>query len=101
MTLPTIVHQVQKPIGVCSMEECTCYGCVTMRHACVKDLTPQHPFRHKPQLFRVFVTNRYWANRDEYDGVGQQQPYTFEQYVSNNLAQLRKDYKLHKQQLLR
>ena len=36
MTLPTIVHPHQKPIGVCSMEECTCYGCVTMRHACVK-----------------------------------------------------------------
>ena len=29
----------------------------------------------RPRKFRVFVTNRYWANRDEYDGAGQQQPY--------------------------
>ena len=36
MILHTTAHPVQKPIGVCSMEECTCYGCVTMRHACVK-----------------------------------------------------------------
>ena len=64
-------------------------------------MSHQHTNYIRPRLFRVFVANRYWANRDEYDGVGQQQPYTFEQYVSNNLAQLRKDYKLHKQQLLR
>jgi len=61
----------------------------------------QHTNYVRPRLFRAFVTTRYWANRDEYDSVGQQQPYTFEQYASNNLAQLRKDYKLHKQQLLR
>jgi hypothetical protein len=54
----------------------------------------------RPRLFRVFVTNRYWANRDEYDGVGQRQPHTFEQYASNNMAQLRRDFKLHKQKTL-
>ena len=61
----------------------------------------QHTNYVRPGLFRAFVTTRYWDNRDEYDHAHQQQPYTFEQYASNNLAQLRKDYKLHKQQLLR
>ena len=55
----------------------------------------------RPRLFRAFVTNRYWANRDEYDAYHQQQPYTFDEYASNNLQQLRKDFKLHKRQLLR
>ena len=78
MTLPTIVHPHQKPIGVCSM-------------------THQRVFKHKPQLFRAFVTRAYYANRDEYHSAGQQQPYTFEQYTSNNMKQLRRDFKLHKQ----
>ena len=78
MTPHIIVHQVQKPIGVCSM-------------------THQRVFKHKPQLFRAFVTRAYYANRDEYDDVGEQQPYTFEQYASNNMQQLRRDFKLHKQ----
>jgi hypothetical protein len=51
----------------------------------------------RPRLFRVFVTNRYYANRDEYEQAHQQQPYTFEQYVSNNLQDLKRDFKLHKQ----
>ena len=76
-TLPTTVHPVQKPIGACSM-------------------THQRVFKHKPQLFRVFVTTAYYANRDEYDSAGQQQPYTFEQYANNNMQQLRRDFKLHK-----
>ena len=59
-------------------------------------MTHQRVFKHKPQLFRAFVTRAYYANRDEYDDVGEQQPYTFEQYASNNLTQLRKDFKLHK-----
>ena len=59
-------------------------------------MTQQRVFKHKPQLFRAFVTRAYYANRDEYDDVGEQQPYTFEQYASNNLTQLRKDFKLHK-----
>ena len=50
----------------------------------------------RPRLFRVFVTNRYYANRDEYEQAHQQQPYTFEQYVSNNLQDLKRDFKLHK-----
>jgi hypothetical protein len=54
----------------------------------------------RPRLFRSFVTQSYWANRDEYDDAGQQQPYTFEQYASNNLQQLRKDFKLHKRAVL-
>jgi hypothetical protein len=60
-------------------------------------MTHQLMFKHKPQLFRAFVARAYYANRDEYDGVGQQQPYTFEQYASNNMQQLRRDFKLHKQ----
>jgi len=63
-------------------------------------MTHQHSYKWKARMFRVFVTNRYWANRDEYDHSRQQQPYTFEQYVSNNLAQLRKDFKLHKRAML-
>jgi len=47
----------------------------------------------KPRRFRTFVTNQYYANRDEYDSVGQQQPYTFEQYVQQHLAQLKQDFK--------
>ena len=39
------------------------------------------------------MTNQYYANRDEYDSVGQQQPYTFEQYVQQHLAQLKQDFK--------
>ena len=60
-------------------------------------MTHQRVFKHKPQLFRAFVTSAYYANRDEYDDVGEQQPYTFEQYASNNMQQLRRDFKLHKQ----
>jgi hypothetical protein len=60
-------------------------------------MTHQRVFKHKPQLFRAFVTRAYYANRDEYDDVGEQQPYTFEQYASNNMQQLRRDFKLHKQ----
>ena len=55
----------------------------------------------RPRMFRAFVTSAYWTNKDEYDGVGQQQPWTFDEYVSNNLAQLKRDFKMHKQQLLR
>ena len=81
MTPHIIVHQVQKPIGACSM-------------------THQGVFKHKPQLFRAFVTRAYYANRDEYDGVGEQQPYTFEQYVQQHLAQLKQDFKLDKRAML-
>jgi hypothetical protein len=60
-------------------------------------MSHQHTNYVRPRLFRVFVTNRYWANRDEYDHSRQQQPYTFEQYVSDNLQDLKRDFKLHKQ----
>ena len=56
----------------------------------------QHTFKHKPQLFILFVTSQYYANRDEYVSVGQQQPYTFEQYVQQHLAQLKQDFKQDK-----
>ena len=49
----------------------------------------------RPRLFRVFVTNRYYANRDEYDSAGQIQPHTFEQYVQENLSQLKQQYREH------
>ena len=81
MTLPTIVHPHQKPIGVCSMSH-------------------QHSYKWKPQLFRTYVTNAYYANRDEYDQHGQQQPYTFEVFVQQHLTQLKRDFKLHKRAVL-
>ena len=56
-------------------------------------MTHSHNTSWRPRLFRAFVTNEYYANRDEYHQVGQQQPYTFEQYVSNNINDLRKKFK--------
>ena len=56
-------------------------------------MSHSHTFTWRPRLFRAFVTNQYYANRDEYDSVGQQQPYTFEQYVQQHLAQLKQDFK--------
>ena len=53
----------------------------------------------RPRKFRAFVTNEYYANRDEYHQVGQQQPYTFEEYVSNNINDLRKKYKKMKKEV--
>jgi hypothetical protein len=44
--------------------------------------------------FRAFVTNRYYENRDEYEGFGQKQPYTFSEYVWGNISQLMADYRL-------
>jgi hypothetical protein len=41
----------------------------------------------------VFVTNQYYANRDEYDAAGQTQPHTFEQYVQEHLEWLKQQYK--------
>ena len=50
----------------------------------------------KRAAFRSFVTIQYYANRDEYDSVGQQQPYTFEEYVSNNISDLKAKFRLTK-----
>ena len=52
-----------------------------------------HTFTWRPRKFRAFVTNQYYANRDEYDAAGQQQPYTFEQYVHQHLSLLKHEYK--------
>ena len=54
----------------------------------------------RPQLFRSFVTNRYYANRDEYFAYGQQeQPYTFEEYYKNNIKDLKKDFRIWKKEV--
>ena len=49
------------------------------------------PFKFK--LFRVFVTQKYYENRDEYDAIKQTQPHTFDEYVRGNIATLKKMYK--------
>ena len=72
MTLLTIAHQVQKPTGACKM---------------------------KRQHFRSFVTSKYYENRDEYDSIGQTQPHTFEQYVSDNLSLLKEKFKKNKKKV--
>ena len=46
----------------------------------------------RPRRFRTFVTNRYWENRDEYDGFQQVQPHSFEEYVGKNLNLLKDQY---------
>ena len=56
-----------------------------------------YPF--KPSLFRAFVTNKYYENRDEYHSIGQEQPYAFEQYYRNNINDLRKSFKKHKKEV--
>ena len=47
----------------------------------------------RPRQFRVFCTNRYWENRDEYDGYRQTQPYTFDDYVRENLTVLKAEFR--------
>lgn len=43
----------------------------------------------RPGLFRLYCLNQYWANRDEYQAMGQTQPHTFDEYVRANLTLLR------------
>jgi|AntAceMinimDraft_1070359.scaffolds.fasta_scaffold71641_3 hypothetical protein len=43
--------------------------------------------------FRVFCTNQYWANRDEYDGYRQVQPHSFEEYVRENFVSLKEQFR--------
>jgi len=57
-------------------------------------MSHSHSFSWRPRKFRAFVTNEYYANRDEYDSVGQQQPHTFEQYVRQNIDVLKEKYRL-------
>ena len=55
----------------------------------------------RPRRFRTFVTNRYYENRDEYDGFQQVQPHSFEEYVRENLNLLRDQYRPTIRQRLR
>ena len=55
----------------------------------------------RPRGFRTFVTNQYYANRDEYDGFQQVQPHSFEEYVSKNLNLLKDQYRPTIRQRLR
>ena len=61
-------------------------------------MSHSHTNRWRPQLFRAFVTNQYFENRDEYESYGQKQPHTFEQYVRDNLDYLRKEFKKNKKE---
>ena len=74
MTHLTTVRQVQIPIGACEMSD-------------------QHNWPWRPRRFRAFVNTAYYANRDEYDSAGQQQPYTMEQYVDLHLSLLKQQYR--------
>ena len=71
--LTTVVPQA-RPIGACEMSQIQTW-----------------PWR--PRRFRAFVNTAYWANRDEYDSAGQQQPYTMEQYVQQHLSLLKQQYR--------
>ena len=59
-------------------------------------MSHQHTFTWRARQFRAFVTNAYYANRDEYFDHGQQQPYTFEQYYAQNLRMLKQQFKQHR-----
>ena len=56
-------------------------------------MSHSHYYTWRPRRFRAFVTNMYYANRDEYDAIGQVQPHTFEEYVRNNLTLLKEMYR--------
>jgi hypothetical protein len=56
-------------------------------------LNQQYKDQFRPRLFRVFVTDQYYANRDEYDSVGETQPYTFEQYVRSHMSMLKAQWR--------
>jgi hypothetical protein len=57
-------------------------------------MTHSHNHSWRPRKFRAFVTNEYYANRDEYDQCGQTQPHTFEQYLKENISLLKEKYRL-------
>jgi hypothetical protein len=56
------------------------------------NLSEPRPLVLKP--FRSFVTQRFWANKDEYEGYGQTQPHTMAEYYHKNKSQLMADYRL-------
>ncbi len=62
-------------------------------------MSHHHTNRWKPALFRAFVTNKYYANRDEYHDVGEEQPYTFAEYYRSNIADLKKSFRKHKKEV--
>ena len=62
-------------------------------------MSHHHSYRWKPSLFRAFVTNQYYANRDEYHNIGQQHPYTFEEYYRNNINDLKESFTKHKKEV--
>ena len=59
-------------------------------------MSHQHTFVWRKREFRAFVTNQYYANRDEYFAVGQQQPYTFKQYYVQHQSMLKQQYREHR-----
>ena len=56
-------------------------------------MTPAHYQHYQSKPFRSFVNNAYYANRDEYDAAGQQQPYTPQQYLQQHLSLLKQQYR--------
>jgi hypothetical protein len=56
-------------------------------------MSHSHSSYVRPRRFRVFCTNCYYENRDEYDGYRQVQPWSFEEYVRENLGQLKDQFR--------
>ena len=48
----------------------------------------------KKRPFYAFCQNLYYENRDEYESAGQTQPFTFREYLEQNISMLRKKYRL-------
>lgn len=57
-------------------------------------MSHSHSSSWRPRPFRAFITNQYYANRDEYDAAGQTQPHTFHEYVRENISLLKAKYRL-------
>ena len=52
-----------------------------------------HTWTWRPRLFRAFVTNAYYSNRDEYDAYQQQQPHDFAEYYRKNKQLLKEQFR--------
>ena len=48
----------------------------------------------KKRPFYAFCQNKYFENRDEYESCGQVQPFTFREYLLQNISLLRQKYRL-------
>jgi hypothetical protein len=57
-------------------------------------MSHSHNTSWRPRKFRAFVTNQYYANRDEYEFHGQQQPHSFREYLEKNISLLKAKYRL-------